>query len=369
MSQLLAEFEVALANPQFLNAVPQGRRWYSEPRRGPVRARHSPSTSRECVLNDLPFTTGVLIGVCGLRLLRQADSTGIPGQPGCIHRKHAIRTDNDRPLNNILQFANIARPGIGSKQFDRSFIDLFKVLAHVLGKSMDKVFQQPQNVVLPFAKRGNLDREYVQSVVEVRAKCPVCNGGIQIAISCRNYADIDLDGLRAADTFEFTFLQHPQECNLSVQRQLADFVEENGSSARQFKSTEAALHRPGERALFVAKEFGRNQRWGKSCAVHAHEGALRPTRSLMDRAGDEFLTSSSLSTNKNARIGGSNFRYPRKHSLQRRRGADDLFEHERLVDLLPEHYVFVVQFISQTFNLFKRLLQVGSRAVVFGDIY
>src|SRR6202521_2512879 len=243
------------------------------------------------------------------------------------------------------------------------------MLSHLLGKSMDKVFQQDHNVVLPFAKRGNLDREYVQPVVEVRAKCPVCNGGFQITISCRYYADIDLNGLRAADAFEFTFLQHPQECNLSVQRHLANFVEENGSSVRQFKSTEAALHRPGERALFVAKEFGRNQRWGKSCAVHAHEGALRPTRSLMNGAGDQFLTSSSLSTNKNARIGGSNFRYPRKHSLQPRRGADDLFEHERLVDLLPEHYVFVVQLISQTLNLFKRFLQLGSLAGMFGDVY
>src|SRR6266849_3619571 len=206
---------------------------------------------------------------------------------------------------------------------------------------MDKVFQQHQNIVLPFAKRGYVDWEYVQPVVEVRAKCPVCNGGFQIAISCRYYADIDFDGLRASDAFEFTFLQHSQECNLSVQRQLADFVEENGSSVRQFKSTGAALHRPGERALFVAKEFGRNQRWGKSCAVHAHEGALRPTRSLMDGAGDQFLTSSSLSTNKNARIGGSNFRYPRKHSLQPRRSADDLFEHKCLIDLLPERKVFV----------------------------
>src|SRR6202008_4343597 len=149
------------------------------------------------------------------------------------------------------------------------------------------------------AKRGNLDREYVQSVVEVRAKCPVCHGGFQIAIRCRYYADVDFNRLRTADAFEFTFLQHPQECNLSVQRQLPDFVEENSSSVRQFKSTEAALHRPGERTFFVAKEFGRNQRWGKGCAVHAHEGALRPTRSLMNGAGDQFLTSSSLPTNKN----------------------------------------------------------------------
>jgi hypothetical protein len=50
-------------------------------------------------------------------------------------------------------------------------------------------------------------------------------------------------------------------------------------------------------------------------------------------------------------------------SLQRRRGANDLFEHERLVNLLLEHYVFVVQLISQTLDFFKRLLQVGSRTL------
>src|SRR5258707_13546309 len=118
---------------------------------------------------------------------------------------------------------------------------------------MDKVFQQHQNVVLPFAKRGNLDREYVEPVVELRAKCPVRNGGFQIAISCRYYADIDFHGLRAADELEFTFLQHPQDGNLSVQRHLPDFVEEKGSSVRPFKSTVAAPQLPAERASFWPK--------------------------------------------------------------------------------------------------------------------
>jgi hypothetical protein len=54
----LAEFEVAFTNPQFPNAALQGQSWYSEPRRGPVRA----------TMTDLS--------------------------------------------TNILQFANIARPGI-----------------------------------------------------------------------------------------------------------------------------------------------------------------------------------------------------------------------------------------------------------------
>src|ERR1700730_18972919 len=40
---------------------------------------------------------GVFIGVCWLRLLRQADSTGILGQPGYIQAKHVLTTHRDRP--------------------------------------------------------------------------------------------------------------------------------------------------------------------------------------------------------------------------------------------------------------------------------
>src|ERR1700732_4858736 len=39
---------------------------------------------------------GVFIGVCWLRLVRQADSTGNLGQPGYIQAKHALTTHSDR---------------------------------------------------------------------------------------------------------------------------------------------------------------------------------------------------------------------------------------------------------------------------------
>src|SRR6202043_163612 len=64
----LAEFEVAFTNPQFLRGTPNSKVVLGASPQ-PARVRHSPSTSRQCVLNDLSFTTGVLIGVCGLRLL------------------------------------------------------------------------------------------------------------------------------------------------------------------------------------------------------------------------------------------------------------------------------------------------------------
>ena len=198
----------------------------------PLRwARLSPSTCRECVLNDLPYTTGVLIGVCGLRLLRQADSTGIPGQPSFIYAKDAFGTHDDRPLNNILQFANIARPGIGPEQFHRSLIDLCEVFAHTFaqtdGQSIPATSERRLGVHEP-GEPGSGRRLAGSGGPGEMSR--LRRASFQIAIGCRYYADIDFNGLRAADSLEFAFLQHPQECNLSVLRQLADFVEENGPS-------------------------------------------------------------------------------------------------------------------------------------------
>ena len=93
----------------------------------------------------------------------------------------------------------------------------------------------------------------------------------------------------------------------------------------------------------------------------------------MDGAGDQFLTSSSFSNNQptlqnQARRQPVISRESTPCNLDRCRQS--LREHECLSrSAPPEHHVFVVELISQTLNLFKRLLQVGSRAVVFGDVY
>jgi len=200
--------------------------------------------------------------------------------------KNTTQTHNDRPLNNILQ-SRILPAGL-RRNSSTVPIDLLKVLAHLLGKSIQSIPAASERR-LAVREAGNLDREYIQPVVESARNVPLATAAFQIAIRLQLLCGHNLDGLRAADAFEFTFLQHPQECNLSA------------SAPRRFRPGKwflrspvqidrAALHLPGERALFVAKEFEAISD-GQALRSFTLRSALRTTRSLVDGAGDQFLTS------------------------------------------------------------------------------
>ena len=65
--------------------------------------------------------------------------------------------------------------------------------------------------------------------------------------------NVDLDGLRASDSLEFPFLQHPQQRDLGVRQEFAHFVEENRSAVGQLETAKPALRGTGERSLLMAE--------------------------------------------------------------------------------------------------------------------
>jgi len=118
-------------------------------------------------------------------------------------------------------------------------------------------------------------------------------------------------GLRAADAFEFTSCNTrgvQPECPAAPRDFVRKMVPPFASSNRPRRRCIAPVNAP-----FRAKEFGSNQRWGKR-AQFTLTKARCERRIAVEWRGRPVPYSSSLSTNKNARIGGSNFRYPRKHS-------------------------------------------------------
>ena len=62
--------------------------------------------------------------------------------------------------------------------------------------------------------------------------------GGQVAIGGGDHARIDANGLRAAHALELLLLQHAQQLHLRLERQLADFVEEDRAAVGEL---EAAL--------------------------------------------------------------------------------------------------------------------------------
>src|SRR4029078_3005184 len=92
-------------------------------------------------------------------------------------------------------------------------------------------------------------------------------------------ADVDLDGLEAADALELALLDRAQELDLHLDRDLADLVEEQRAAVGELEPAGLARRRAGERALLVAEQLGLHQRLGDRRAVHLDErpGAEGPT--------------------------------------------------------------------------------------------
>jgi hypothetical protein len=76
------------------------------------------------------------------------------------------------------------------------------------------VFKQDPDVVLTFAEGWHVDGEDIEAVEKIGTEFSIHYFRSKIVICGSDDTNIYLDGLRTSDSFEFPFLQDPQEPNL-----------------------------------------------------------------------------------------------------------------------------------------------------------
>ena len=81
-------------------------------------------------------------------------------------------------------------------------------------------------------------------------------------------------GARSSDRTNFFFLDRPQQLGLQIDRQLADFVEENRSALGGGQQTVLRPHRAGEGAAHIAEQFALDQGRHQRAAVDRDEGLV-----------------------------------------------------------------------------------------------
>src|SRR6185437_6162825 len=96
---------------------------------------------------------------------------GLPRQPALVDRESVVFGKDDRALNNVLQFANVTRPGIQLKQIEGFFAYASEVLSFSSGIAIDEVLHQHRNVFSPLSQRRNLNGKNVKAVEKVFAEC------------------------------------------------------------------------------------------------------------------------------------------------------------------------------------------------------
>src|SRR6201987_1918956 len=87
----------------------------------------------------------------------------------------------------------------------------------------------------------------------------------------------------ASYALKLPLLQHAQERDLRLHREIADFVEEKCPAVSGFEPPHASLQGAREGALLVSEKLRGNQRLRYGRAVHADERARCAVRSPRER--------------------------------------------------------------------------------------
>src|ERR1700722_18831699 len=104
--------------------------------------------------------------------------------------KHTIAGKDNCALYQVLQLADVPRPGIpleGSHGFWRNAVDL---PPHAAAKHLHEMRDKSRNVFPALSERRQQDGEDVQTIVQVTAKLPASYHLHEVPIRCRYQPDI-----------------------------------------------------------------------------------------------------------------------------------------------------------------------------------
>src|SRR6266850_6388513 len=303
--------------------------------RGP---EHPATAGPEGVLDHRPLLRGQ-----GSGQPMSAIDLGPRGQPALVDRELVGVRDDHRPFDHVLQLANVPGPRVGLEAIERPLADPTKGPAGLPRVAPDEVLHQDRNVFPPLSQRGHLEWEHVESIEEILAEYSLGHRGRQVTIGRRDDAYVDPDPILAAHPIEFPLLEDAQQRDLLVGREFADLVQEDRAAVRQLEPAEAALQGAGKGPLLMAEELRRDQVSWDGGAAHGHEPSRRPSRAPVNRPRDELLPRAGLAGDEDGRIAAGDLGHSRQHGRQRRRGADNFFEHRCLVDFFPQRHVLLLQ--------------------------
>src|SRR5215472_17889724 len=127
-----------------------------------------------------------------------------------------------------------------------------------------------------------------------------------------------------AESLKFLFLQNAQQFCLKLQRDVPDFVKEQGALVREFEAPRLLSDGSGECAFLMTKQFTFQKPERDGCAIQFHKSSIPPAAQFVNCARDQFFAGSRLAQNENTRICRGHYGHKIQSGLQGRTASDDL---------------------------------------------
>ncbi|MPM45001.1 hypothetical protein SDC9_91686 [bioreactor metagenome] len=99
-------------------------------------------------------------------------------------------------------------------------------------------------------------------------------------------------------------MQHAQQLDLDGQRQVADFVKEQGASIGGFEPADLGGEGSGEGAFFMTEEFAFHQVFRERAAVDGDERCAFAAAEFVHVARDKFLAGAGLADDEHVGFAG-----------------------------------------------------------------
>ena len=166
-----------------------------------------------------------------------------------------VFTEHAEPLEQVFQFAHVARPGVVGQRPQRVALQGDTALV-AAGYPGQQLIGQTGDVLGALAQRWDLDGHDIESVVQVGAEAAIPHPGGQVGVGGGDDAYLGLARL-AAQRMVLTFLQQLQQFGLKRQRQFAYLVEKQGAALGQGHVADPPVAMgAGEGAALVAEQLG-----------------------------------------------------------------------------------------------------------------
>src|SRR5207253_656 len=102
------------------------------------------------------------------------------------------------------------------------------------------------------------------------AERSLLDAGFQIFVGCRDHAHVNGHGPSAADPVHDALLDNAEDLGLSIQTQIANFIQKQSSAVRFFESSDASIDSGGD-SFLDPEQFSFDQMVGQRRAVKAYE--------------------------------------------------------------------------------------------------
>ncbi len=146
-----------------------------------------------------------------------------------------------------------------------------------------KMVGQNEDVIASLVEWIEVDGDDLESKIQVAAKPALFNFFFQVFVRRGQHADVDFNGLVVPDTGDFPLFQHAQQFDLSRDRHVTDFVQEQGAPVRVFEFSLAVRDRVGEGSLDVTKQFAFHQVFCHGAGIDCDERFFLAGAVLMNR--------------------------------------------------------------------------------------